>query len=265
MLGVFQVMTISITGEPSTSAAVFLWGSIGYVLLKKYCLAETITRPKTSNNRESLAKTTQSSLSWADEQHNPTGSFDVYGNDLKLEHSDTVATTREIPTQSVANSENSKRKRKNPQTVITLSLLGCACVFLLVLSFSKSPANNEDYIVPDSSIEAENVGDALSDKDENGTLISVNVRMTTFDDEFTAEYVLAKFESGIGTETQIKDLMKEYGSVNNDGTLQAIEPGWLVEELDTWCFDPTRQAGDIVIIENDYGFTLCYISSVNRQ
>ena len=34
---IFQIITISATGESHVTAAVFIWGGIGYALLKKYC------------------------------------------------------------------------------------------------------------------------------------------------------------------------------------------------------------------------------------
>ena len=56
--------------------------------------------------------------------------------------------------------------------------------------------------------------------------------------------------------------MAEYGSGFDGKEGQLIKPGEFVEELDEWCFASDREAGDIAIIENVYGYTICYISVI---
>ena len=60
----------------------------------------------------------------------------------------------------------------------------------------------------------------------------------------------------------MKEIMDEYGEEQGGGQLYVIEKGYFVDEVDEWCFDRSRQVGDVEIIENDYGFSLCYFSSV---
>lgn len=90
------------------------------------------------------------------------------------------------------------------------------------------------------------------------------VRTISLDDSFTAEYVLSLWELGEATEASMIEIMDEYGADQGGGQLYIIDPGVFVEEIDVWCFDPSRQPGDYAIIENPYGYTICYISMLNK-
>lgn len=90
------------------------------------------------------------------------------------------------------------------------------------------------------------------------------VRTISLGDSFTAEYVLSLWELGEATEASIIEIMDEYGADQGGGQLYIIDPGTFVEEIDAWCFDPSRQPGDYAIIENPYGYTICYISMLNK-
>lgn len=89
------------------------------------------------------------------------------------------------------------------------------------------------------------------------------VRTISLGDSFTAEFVLSLWEIGEATETTMIEIMDEYGADQGGGQLYIIDPGTFVEEIDDWCFDPNRQPGDYAIIENPYGYTICYISMLN--
>lgn len=91
---------------------------------------------------------------------------------------------------------------------------------------------------------------------------SIGVRTITVGDKFTAEFILAMWQRGETTEDSMIKIMDEYGTEQGGGQLYVIEPGDFVEEVNEWCFDPSRQVGDVAIIENAYGFTICYISSL---
>ena len=90
------------------------------------------------------------------------------------------------------------------------------------------------------------------------------VRTISLGDSFTAEYVLSLWELGEATEASLIEIMDEYGADQGGGQLYIIDPGTFVEEIDAWCFDPSRQPGDYAIIENPYGYTICYISMLNK-
>lgn len=89
------------------------------------------------------------------------------------------------------------------------------------------------------------------------------VRTITLD-SFMAEFVLSLWELGEATENTMIEIMDEYGADQGGGQLYIIDPGTFVEEIDAWCFDPARQPGDYAIIENPYGYSICYISMLNN-
>lgn len=90
----------------------------------------------------------------------------------------------------------------------------------------------------------------------------VGVRIITFSTEQEALSFYNMWKSGDATEESMTDLMNQYGAWQDAGKLQFVEPGDFVEEIDGWCFYRGRKIGDVAIIENIYGFTLCYISSI---
>ena len=90
------------------------------------------------------------------------------------------------------------------------------------------------------------------------------VRTISLGDSFTAEFVLSLWELGEATETTMIEIMDEYGADQGGGQCYIIDPGTFVEEIDAWCFDPARQPGDYAIIENPYGYSICYISMLNN-
>ena len=89
------------------------------------------------------------------------------------------------------------------------------------------------------------------------------VRTVTFTDTFTAELVLALWLNGDMSESSMIKIMDEYGAEQGGGQLYLIDPGDFVAEIDAWCFDNNRQSGDYAIIENPYGYSVCYISKLN--
>lgn len=90
----------------------------------------------------------------------------------------------------------------------------------------------------------------------------VGVRTISLGDKFTAEYVLAVWKNGEATEESLIEVMNEYGASQGGGQLYVIQRGDFIEEIDEWCFAGNRRVGDIAIIENYYGFSICYISSI---
>lgn len=108
------------------------------------------------------------------------------------------------------------------------------------------------------------IGEIAKDNGGTSTTIErVGVRTMTLSDKFTAEYVLAKWEGGSKSETSLIEIMDEYGAQQGGGKLYVITPGEFIEEIDQWCFSSERKVGDYAIIEHAYGYSLCYISSIN--
>ncbi len=96
-------------------------------------------------------------------------------------------------------------------------------------------------------------------------IYNVGVRTISFEDKFTAEYVLATWENGAKTEKSMIAIMDEYGSEQGGGQLYIITHGQFVEEVEEWCFSPKRRVGDCAIIKNAYGYSICYISNINLE
>ena len=54
---------------------------------------------------------------------------------------------------------------------------------------------------------------------------------------------------------------EDTGMGENGGLYRGIRKGQLMAELDTWCFDPARQAGDTTIVRSAYGVHILYFSN----
>lgn len=92
-------------------------------------------------------------------------------------------------------------------------------------------------------------GEALSDED-------------IAEKKATADEVLNKFNSSDKTEDSFAALAYEYtedtGSSSTGGLYEHIYPGQMVTEFNDWCFDESRQAGDVEMVETDYGYHIIY-------
>lgn len=53
------------------------------------------------------------------------------------------------------------------------------------------------------------------------------------------------------------------GSALNGGLYQNLLPGDLADPLDSWCFAPERQAGDVELIRSQCGYHVIYIHAIN--
>ena len=58
--------------------------------------------------------------------------------------------------------------------------------------------------------------------------------------------------------------MDEHAPEQGGGKRHIVERGDYVTEIEDWCFSTKREIGDYTIIENDYGYTICYISGFNE-
>lgn len=77
-----------------------------------------------------------------------------------------------------------------------------------------------------------------------------------------AEDVLKKFNEGDKTEDSFAALANEYnedtGSSSNGGLYEHIYPGQMVTEFNDWVFGANRKAGDVELVETDYGYHIIY-------
>jgi len=134
--------------------------------------------------------------------------------------------------------ETVKKSKKKPIIIGIISAVVVALITVLIILLVGNKGNDDD-------------------------IYNVGVRAVSFEDKFTAEYVLATWENGTKTERSMIDIMDEYGSEQGGGQLYIITRGEFVEEIEEWCFSSKRKKGDYAIIENAYGFSLCYYSGYN--
>ena len=130
------------------------------------------------------------------------------------------------------------------------------------------PISILDQISTDHPISMQELYETTSDYVHLGDRVvahgsTLAVRTITLD-SFMAEFVISLWELGDATETTMIEIMDEYGADQGGGQLYIIDPGTFVKEIDVWCFDPARQPGDYAIIENSYGYSICYISMLNN-
>ncbi|MBE6669719.1 MAG: transporter substrate-binding domain-containing protein [Ruminococcaceae bacterium] len=160
--------------------------------------------------------------------------------------------------------------RAIPQKNNRLRVLTVLCVVVAlsigIIGILISSLTEKADITDASEVITPDVSEENSVTSNNQTIIkSIGIRTITFSDKFTADFVLASWESGSASESSIIALMDEYGAEEGGGKLYVITPGEFIEEIENWCFSSERKVGDCAIIENDYGFSLCYISSINYK
>lgn len=77
-----------------------------------------------------------------------------------------------------------------------------------------------------------------------------------------AEEVLAQWNDSEKTEEYFAELANEYsedtGSNTTGGLYEKVTPGQMVDSFDKWIFDESRKAGDVEIIESEFGYHLMY-------
>lgn len=92
-------------------------------------------------------------------------------------------------------------------------------------------------------------------------LISTSDSVTAEDARSQIEEIQAEYEED-PTEEHFAELAETYssdtGSNTNGGLYENVAPGQMVEEFNDWIFADNRQAGDVGIVETDYGCHLMY-------
>lgn len=156
----------------------------------------------------------------------------------------TPTTNKTAPVSHTTPPKKSKKKPVIIAAIIALALALTAGIIALCIN------NNE--------------GDGKNNN-RPATVQNVAVRTISLSDKFTAEYVLETWKNGKATEQTMIEIMNKYGAEQGGGKLYVIERGEFVEEIDEWCFSSKRKVGDYAIIENAYGYTICYISGFNEE
>ncbi len=84
-----------------------------------------------------------------------------------------------------------------------------------------------------------------------------------------AELILRQYLNGDRTAEKFGELANENstdtGSNENGGLYEDVAPGTMVDEFNDWCFDPDRKAGDVGIVETDYGYHIMYFVETNED
>lgn len=92
-------------------------------------------------------------------------------------------------------------------------------------------------------------------------LISTSDSVTAEDARSQIEEIQAEYEED-PTEEHFAELAETYssdtGSNTNGGLYENVAPGQMAEEFNDWIFADNRQAGDVGIVETDYGCHLMY-------
>lgn len=108
--------------------------------------------------------------------------------------------------------------------------------------------------------------------DVDGTTYDLNeyeqcvvMRTISLSDKIWADLIYAQMEHMNFQEKAIITIMNEHGADQGGGKAYIVVPGVFVEEIDDWVFDSERKEGDITIIENHYGYSICYISKIYKS
>ncbi len=93
---------------------------------------------------------------------------------------------------------------------------------------------------------------------------SADVRVIIPTEDKSGEEILDEWKSGAATEDSFAELCKKYtqdtSAVDNGGLFEQVTKSGMTEELSSWIFDSSRQAGDTVSITvNDTTYVLYYI------
>ena len=151
-----------------------------------------------------------------------------------------------------------KAKKSKKKPIITVIVCLAIALAIGIAAFLQSNSN-------DSGSSDEKQSTTQTNDGRPATVNNVAVRTISLSDKFTAEYVLATWKNGKATEQTMIEIMNEYGAAQGGGKLYVIERGEFIEEIDEWCFSSNRKVGDYAIIENAYGYTICYISGFNKD
>ena len=97
---------------------------------------------------------------------------------------------------------------------------------------------------------------------------AVSVRHILVDSEEKANEILQQYNDGEKTEDAFAALAVANSTDSNassGGLYTGIYKGQMVSEFENWCFDSARQAGDVGIVQTDYGYHVMYFVSTSEN
>lgn len=92
------------------------------------------------------------------------------------------------------------------------------------------------------------------------------------DDEWAAalaeaQSILDEYNAGEKTSDSFAALAQEYsldGSASNGGLYEDVYPNQMVSSFNAWCFDSSRQHGDVDIVKSEYGYHIMFFEETNE-
>ena len=187
------------------------------------------------------------------------------GGALEINNNETVVTCEYCGTQQIlececkaepAQQEVMQKTGKHKKVAIITASIVCAVIALIIVLFAviiPTIKYNNMMTHPYTDV-------AGQIYDLSGVKQGVIFRTMTLGDEFTAEFFYALMENE--PEEEIIRIMDEYGADQGGGVGHLALPNDYVEEVDEWLFANNRKKGDMAIIENVYGYTICYVSEI---
>ena len=229
-------------------------------------------------NKDYTEKAFQMSLSFPDEKPKQYGDFAIRSEDVRFDPNSTQPQVKTVPTPAVSKPDTPSPKGKVRYCSLcgsqidgyTKKCTGCGKQYFRGFKFNKFSVT---VLILSLALIASiivNVCQALQKEHlETSTnqgpvpIYNVGVRTISLSSRVDAIIIQLRWENGEATEQSMIEIMDEYGASQGGGQLYVITRGEFIEEIDEWCFSADRQVGDYAIIENAYGYSLCYISGFN--
>lgn len=199
---IFQILTLELTGEASSGAAVLLWSFVAYKLLKRYCLAEDEGKEESPAEPDIAEKTTkvensgtsktednvQMSLSPKGEIPKKYGNYNIYGADVRFNpekcpppHFDNALLTGTSNESLKLESKAQKSKRSK----IILLTTGIVVVFLVLLIAFLVPQYKYNYVLEHNNNYDLTTFEYLKDLKKRDYKDSANIYSNLYDWEVT--------------------------------------------------------------------------------
>ena len=130
------------------------------------------------------------------------------------------------------------------------------------------------YLVTDPTVDVRHIlfrADTTGSTETNDAGYAVPTQEAMDAAKAEAEAILADWEAGEKTADRFAELANEHsddtGSNTNGGLYTYVYKGQMVPNFNDWCFDPSRQTGDVGLVENAgpnyYGYHIIYFDNSN--
>ncbi len=123
-------------------------------------------------------------------------------------------------------------------------------------------AFSSQYAALEPTAEALELAMAENSQEE---VFSVDIRHILLTPEADPEALLREYKSNGAQEDDFAILATVHSqdahSCHNGGLYRDLRQGWLIQELDAWCFDPAREPGETAVIQTELGTHILYFRS----